>query len=152
MSKLSKPSRRQFLTASAAAVVAPTVMPSSVFGGPAQPPPSDRVVVGVIGTGDLGRKHHLNNKLLPNARVQVAAVCDVDRNHRDQAALDVFAKTGKRIAAYKDFRDLCDVTGAKMDRAVAFNAWGTPLRFNAPWWFWNLFGEQAVFLLSRKGR
>ncbi len=22
--------------------------------------------------------------------------------------------------------------------------------FNAPWWFWNLFGEQAVFLLSRQ--
>ena len=37
------------------------------------------------------------------------------------------------------------------ERAVAFNAWGTPLRFNAPWWFWNLFGEQAVFLLSRRG-
>ena len=51
----------------------------------------------------------------------------------------------------KDFRNLCDVTGAKMERAVAFNAWGTPLRFNAPWWFWNLFGEQAVFLLSRRG-
>src|SRR6476469_53704 len=51
----------------------------------------------------------------------------------------------------KDFRALCDVTGAKMERAVAFNAWGTPLRFNAPWWFWNLFGEQAVFLLSRRG-
>jgi methionine biosynthesis protein MetW len=51
----------------------------------------------------------------------------------------------------KDFVVLCDVTGAKMDRAVAFNAWGTPLRFNAPWWFWNLFGEQAVFLLSRRG-
>ena len=51
----------------------------------------------------------------------------------------------------KDFRELCDVTGAKMERAVAFNAWGTPLRFNAPWWFWNLFGEQAVFLLSRRG-
>ena len=43
------------------------------------------------------------------------------------------------------------LTGAKMERAVAFNAWGTPLRFNAPWWFWNLFGEQAVFLLSRRG-
>ena len=51
----------------------------------------------------------------------------------------------------KDFVVLCDVSGAKMDRAVAFNAWGTPLRFNAPWWFWNLFGEQAVFLLSRRG-
>jgi methionine biosynthesis protein MetW len=50
----------------------------------------------------------------------------------------------------KDFRDLCEVTGAKMERAVALDAWGRPLRFNAPWWFWNLFGEQAVFLLSRR--
>ena len=50
----------------------------------------------------------------------------------------------------KDFRDLCEVAGAKMDRALALNAWGRPLRFNAPWWFWNLFGEQAVFLLSRR--
>ena len=37
------------------------------------------------------------------------------------------------------------------EKAVALNAWGSPLRLNAPWWFWNLFGEQAVFLLSRKG-
>jgi methionine biosynthesis protein MetW len=50
----------------------------------------------------------------------------------------------------KDFRELCHATGAKMERAVALNAWGKPLRFNAPWWFWNLFGEQAVFLLSRR--
>jgi len=51
----------------------------------------------------------------------------------------------------KDFRDLCAVSGAKMERAVALNAYGKPLRFNAPWWFWNLFGEQGVFLLSRRG-
>ena len=50
----------------------------------------------------------------------------------------------------KDFRDLCTAIGVKMERAVALNAWGKPLRLNAPWWFWNLFGEQAVFLLSRK--
>ena len=51
----------------------------------------------------------------------------------------------------KDFRHLCGQVGAKMEKAVALNAWGKPLRFNAPWWFWNLFGEQAVFLLSRRG-
>jgi methionine biosynthesis protein MetW len=51
----------------------------------------------------------------------------------------------------KDFRNLCQVVGAKIERAVALNAWGAPLRFSVPWWFWNLFGEQAVFLLSRKG-
>jgi methionine biosynthesis protein MetW len=50
----------------------------------------------------------------------------------------------------KDFRDLCQVVGAKMEKAVALNAWGSPLRLNAPWWFWNMFGEQAVFLLSRR--
>jgi methionine biosynthesis protein MetW len=50
----------------------------------------------------------------------------------------------------KDFRDLCVAVGAKMERARALDAWGRPLRLNAPWWFWNLFGEQAVFLLSRR--
>ncbi len=50
----------------------------------------------------------------------------------------------------KDFRELCEVIGARMDKAVALDAWGKPLRLNAPWWFWNLFGEQAVFLLRRR--
>ena len=51
----------------------------------------------------------------------------------------------------KDFVQLCGEIDAKMDRAVALT-WGTPLRLNAPWWFWNLFGEQGVFLLSRGGK
>jgi methionine biosynthesis protein MetW len=51
----------------------------------------------------------------------------------------------------KDFRDLCDEIGAKMERSVAVNYWGKRLRLPAPWWFWNLFGEQGVFLLSRRG-
>ena len=55
------------------------------------------------------------------------------------------------FCSIKDFRELCFAVGARMERAVALDAWGRPLRFNAPWWFWNLFGEQAVFLLSRRG-
>jgi methionine biosynthesis protein MetW len=50
----------------------------------------------------------------------------------------------------KDFRALCGAVGVKMERAIALNAWGRPLRLTMPWWFWNLFGEQAVFLLSRR--
>jgi methionine biosynthesis protein MetW len=49
----------------------------------------------------------------------------------------------------KDFRELCVAAGAKMEKAVALNPWGSPLRLNAPWWFWNMLGEQAVFRLSR---
>jgi methionine biosynthesis protein MetW len=49
-----------------------------------------------------------------------------------------------------DFHDLVQDVGAVTERAQALNASGNPLRLNAPWWFWNVFGEQAVFLLSRK--
>jgi len=51
----------------------------------------------------------------------------------------------------KDFVNLCDTVGAEIDRSIALNAAGKPLRLHAPWWFWNLFGEQGVFLLSRRG-
>jgi predicted dehydrogenase len=100
--------RRRFLQTSAAVATAPLVVSNAVFAQDDRPAPSDRIVIGSIGTGDLGRRHHLNGRLLSSKRVQVAAVCDVDRNHRDQAALDVQRRTGKRVAIYKDFRHLCD--------------------------------------------
>ena len=51
----------------------------------------------------------------------------------------------------KDFVQLCDEINVKMERAVALDLYGRPLRVNLPWWFWNMFGEQGVFLLSRRG-
>jgi methionine biosynthesis protein MetW len=50
----------------------------------------------------------------------------------------------------RDFVALCDAVGAKMERAVALNAGGKPMRVTLPWWVWNLFGEQGVFLLRRR--
>jgi len=52
----------------------------------------------------------------------------------------------------KDFVQLCDEINVKMERAVALDLYGRPLRLSAPWWFWNMFGEQGVFLLSRAGK
>ncbi len=49
-----------------------------------------------------------------------------------------------------DFHELVEEIGAVTERARALNASGQLLRLNAPWWFWNVFGEQAVFLLKRK--
>jgi methionine biosynthesis protein MetW len=49
----------------------------------------------------------------------------------------------------KDFVQLCDEINVKMERAVALDLYGRPLRLNLPWWFWNMFGEQGVFLLTR---
>ncbi len=50
----------------------------------------------------------------------------------------------------RDFVELTRELDVKIERAVAFGPSGGRVRFDAPWWFWNLFGEQAVFLLSRK--
>ena len=49
----------------------------------------------------------------------------------------------------RDFVALCDLIGAEKERAVALDAAGGKVGVNAPWWFWNLFGAQAVFLLKR---
>ena len=50
----------------------------------------------------------------------------------------------------RDFVRLCREVGSHMERAVALDAAGQPIRFNLPWWAWNLLGEQGVFLLRRK--
>ena len=50
----------------------------------------------------------------------------------------------------RDFMELCREVGARMEKAVALNAGGKPMRVALPWWVWNLFGEQGVFLLTRR--
>ncbi len=50
----------------------------------------------------------------------------------------------------RDFVALCREIDAKMERAIALNSGGQPVRVNVPWWVWNLFGEQGVFLLTRR--
>lgn len=52
------------------------------------------------------------------------------------------------FCSIKDFLALCDDMGVKVERAVALNAYGTKL-VSMPLFAQNLFGEQAVFLLSR---
>lgn len=51
----------------------------------------------------------------------------------------------------KDFRLLGDVSGAKMGQRLALNAWSRRMRLKRSRWFCSLFGERAVFLLSRRG-
>lgn len=108
----SRSTRRDFLktSAAAAAAVAPTIVSPHAFAKPGAPAPSDRVVLGCIGTGDLGLRHHISHMLIPNKRIRIGAVCDVDRSRREAAQQEVFKKTGKQVDAYNDFRDLCDRT------------------------------------------
>jgi methionine biosynthesis protein MetW len=49
----------------------------------------------------------------------------------------------------RDFVGLCEEVGAKVERAAALDANGQKIGVSMPWWFWNFFGQQAVFLLRR---
>jgi predicted dehydrogenase len=72
------------------------------------PAPSNRLSIGVIGLGGLGYGHHLLNKLLPEPRFFVTAVCDVDLNNAEKAGRAVMEATGRRPGVYQDFRRLLD--------------------------------------------
>lgn len=49
----------------------------------------------------------------------------------------------------RDFVSLCAELGAKVESAAALDASGKRIGLSMPWWFWNFFGQQAVFLLRR---
>ena len=78
-------SRRQFLKASAAAGIAPLVVPNSVFGADA---PSNRLNLALIGAGNQSRVDL--PAVLRFDDVQVVAVCDVNRGSHGYARPEHF--------------------------------------------------------------
>ena len=69
-------SRRGFLAASSVATFGFTIVPRHVLGAPDQPPPSERLNLGLIGIGGMGGAHVDIFSKIPNVRI--AALCDVD--------------------------------------------------------------------------
>ena len=121
-------SRRLFLRNSLGATAAlcsfPQILPSSVLGREGTVAPSNRIAVGIIGTGNQGTNDM--RQFLRDERVQVVAVCDVNRKGpgywngaiagRDPAREIVeahYAKgtdsgNWKGCGSHRDFRDLLD--------------------------------------------
>jgi predicted dehydrogenase len=94
-------SRRSFLRkglATGAACALPFVVPGSVFGETA---PSNKITIGVIGTGIQGIINLRAFMSKPISRV--VAVCDVDLNHREEARKRAMLPPD---SSYSDFREL----------------------------------------------
>ncbi len=117
--------RRLFIENTSLAVVGigfPTIVPASVFGKNA---PSNRITVGMIGTGRQGFGQNLRGSgqkslgtkipgLLDVPDAQIVAACDVDSwrlNKAKETIKSYYAKnttsgTYKGCAAYQDFREI----------------------------------------------
>jgi predicted dehydrogenase len=97
-------SRRNFLKlGAAAALAAPFVMTAK--GAAAVTAPGKRIVMGGVGIGKMGSGDL--RSFLGFPEVQMVAVCDVRKLHRDNAKEAVDQKYGtKDCVAYNDFREL----------------------------------------------
>jgi methionine biosynthesis protein MetW len=53
------------------------------------------------------------------------------------------------LCTIRDFVALCREIDALIETRMVLNRHGKHVGFAAPLWFWNVFGEQAVFVLRR---
>ncbi len=104
--------RRDFLKRSAAiatgALILPQIIPSTAVGMGGKLPPSDRIVVGAIGTGQRGMAN-LRDFLGRLNVVQYVSVCDVDTNHAGRAK-EMIDKANKNsdCRVYGDYREFLE--------------------------------------------
>jgi predicted dehydrogenase len=107
-----KTTRRVFVKRSAAAAagvfILPNIIPASALGMGGKRPPSDRVVIGSIGTGSQGMSNMRDFLDLKDA-VQFVAVCDVDSLHLAEAKNTVdSANKNSDCRTYDDFREFLE--------------------------------------------
>ena len=105
MGKNYNSTRRNFLKTASVAVAAPYVITSSALGNADQSPASERIVMGGIGIGNMGRGDQ--NAFLGRKDVQYVAACDVRKNvcQTAKGKVDERYDNGD-CQAYNDFREL----------------------------------------------
>ena len=93
-------SRRDFLKLTAAAVALPYFVPASALGANGKPPPSERIRLGLIGCGGMGRANLNNCAEYPD--VVVTGACDPWKSRRDS----VVAQFRETCRPYADYREM----------------------------------------------
>lgn len=98
-------SRRTFLCAAGATLAAPYIIPASAIGADQTVAPSNRINIGVIGTG--GQAGGLTKNAMAHHFVRVVALCDVDKGQLAKAKEEVDKEYGNNdCAVHADYREL----------------------------------------------
>lgn len=101
MKKNHSPSRRRFVkTTGAAMVAAPFIVPSGVLHAKEKPVAGDRINLGIIGCGSLGKANLA--ACMGRSDVELVAACDVWKDRLDP----VVEKYKNTCKGYSDFREL----------------------------------------------
>ena len=94
--------------AAGTAIAAPLFVPARVLGRENTPPPSEQILIGVIGVG--GRARQLIDQIPSGGRVVALADCYLQR------AADAAAQAKAKWAVYQDYRQMLDAE--KLDAAL----------------------------------
>jgi predicted dehydrogenase len=97
----------------AAGLAAPVFVPAAALGRAARPAPSERITIGMLGTGRQAYIVNLGRQLLSMPDVQVVALCDVDRWRLNEAKQLVEKRYGQ-TAPSGTYRG-CGTTGDYRD-------------------------------------
>ena len=144
-------SRRTFVKSTVAAVAAPYIVPSSVFGAGNRPAPSNRLTMGLVGLGSMGMRHVKG--FLQEDDCQIVAVCDVDVLRRREAVKEVNGHYGSgNCAHYNDFRDLIGRGDIDTLCISVPDHWHAALAIDAVRAGKDIYGEKPLALTIAQGR
>lgn len=107
MNQQSRMDRRELLAATGI-LATPYLIPSTALAQPGRLGANDRIVLGHIGLGGMGRKHLRDaQEFQKQGKVRIAALCDCDDGKLAEAlkSVEAEAKAGE-IAVYRDYRHL----------------------------------------------
>ena len=103
--KKSDLSRRSFLCGVGATLAAPYIVPATAMGADGNTAPSNRINIGVIGTGSQARG--LTNNAIKHKNVRVVALCDVDKSRLTEGKKLIDEFYGDTACAtHCDYREL----------------------------------------------
>jgi len=153
--------RRSFIRRAACfsgAFTWPGIISSLAHAGSETVAPSERITVGLIGHGVMGRGHL--RRLAGDREIQVLAVCDVDRSRREkgkQHVEDVYAARRRGTpysgcTAYNDYRDLLARKDIDAVVIVTPDHWHTLQTIDAVKAGKDVYCEKPISLTVREGR
>jgi hypothetical protein len=153
--------RRTMLKRAAAAtgsIAAPMVVPASVLGRDGGIAPSNRITVGSIGVGMMGRGHFRGFAGYPD--VQLLAMSDVDpwrRNYATETLKRTYAERQPRgsfhgFKAYSDFRELLDRDDIHAGVIATGERWHPAISARAAKAGKDIYCEKPISLTIRQAR
>jgi hypothetical protein len=153
--------RRQFLKGAAAAsgaIALPWIIPGWALGADGGKPASERLTMGLIGHGAMGRGHL--QRLAGDKGIQVLGVCEADKVRRDEAKAVVDQTYAAQRAtekydgcvAYNDYREL--IARKDLDGVVIATPdhWHTLQSIDAAKAGKDVYCEKPISLTVQEGR